>query len=178
MINLKVAAETPPDSSWVRLGSSLLCTHQGSISEKANKIREELHIDHPKYSWYISILEGSVGYALHYTNTSLTGFKMWAITCGYKMFIWYKADSQIDRVSCSSEEISKVENIIRIVDDSKGLSSDNVIDEIVNQMKVWGIQWHLIFVNDIIGKSHYAADLYSFCHAAKHKYHDVFVYFK
>ena len=177
MIKIKIAAGTAPDSGWMRRATRLLCTHPGSRSGKAIKIREELKNDYPDYSWYISVLDPMVGYATHYSNAALTGFKMWATTCGYKMFIWFKADSQIERISCSSQDISTIEVIVKAAD-SEGLSSDGVRDEIQRLMNLSGVEWHLIFVNDKVGKSFYAADLYSFCHVAKHVNHDVFVYFK
>ena len=173
---LVVKSKAAPQSFWKRYASTLLCNHPGSRSDKALKIRESLHDIFPDYSWYVSVMDDNVsGSYLHDTSSEV---KQWKNKCGYNMFIWYKEDSKIAKSPCSSEDISIVEDILRIAD-SHGFSRSDVLFDIERLMKQSGIGFHLISVDDGYLQSSHASHLTSLgCSVAKNSNHDVFVYIK
>ena len=120
---LVVKSKAAPQSFWKRYASTLLCNHPGSRSDKALKIRESLHDIFPDYSWYVSVMDENVSGSYLYDTSSEV--KQWKNKCGYNMFIWYKADSKIDKNTCSSEDISIVEDVIRTAD-AQGFSRSDV----------------------------------------------------
>ena len=176
VINIKgtAAAATHPD--WKNHARILLCNHPGSREDKATKIRDELHSDYPDYSWYVNVMESDVAWGFHRDAESASW--QWVNTCGYNMFIWYKADSLTDKKTCSSKDRSEVAEIIKAAD-SKGLSNHEVKDKIQRLMKISGIGYHLISVDDGHSQSYSALELHHrYCLVVGSRYHDVFVYLK
>ena len=172
---LVVKSKAGPQSFWKRYASTLLCEHPGSRSDKALKIRKSLHDIYPGYSWYVSVMDDNVsGSYLHDTSSEV---QQWKNKCGYNMFIWYKEDSKIAKGPCSYEDVSIVEDILRIAD-SHGFSRSDVLFDIERLMKQIGIGFHLISVDN--GNRHSSHDFHLSkalgCSVARSNNYDVFVY--
>ena len=177
VINIKgtAAAATHPD--WKKHAVILLCNHPGSITDKASKIRDELHSDFPDYSWFVNVMDDNVAWSYYQDDHSSA--EKWENKCGYHMFIWYKADSLIDKKSCTSKQKSAAEDIVK-ASDSKGVSNSDVRDKIQRLMKISGLGYHFISVDDGNSKSFFGANLYYYndCFVFKDLNHDVSVYLK
>ena len=162
------------ESDWHSDVTDLLCNHPGSRSDKAIKIRDELHSTFPDFSFYVSVMNDDVFWS-YYTKNSCEK-EEWKDTCGYNMFMWHMEDSKIE--PCSSEDISTVEDIIRTAD-SQGFNSIDVKFDIDRLMKRFGIDFHFIYVDDGKSQSSHASHFSSVgCSVAKRGNHDVFVYLK
>jgi len=171
-----VMTEARTQLNWRSRASTLLCNHPGSRSDKALKIRKELHSTYPDWSWYVSVMDDDVSWSSDHDRSSTE--EQWKHVCGYNMFIWYKEDSKIDKRPCSSVDTSIVEDIIRTAD-SQGYSSSDVRFDINRLMREYGIGFHLISVDDGNRHSSHASQLTSTgCSVAKNANHDVFVYLK
>ena len=174
-----VTIEARTELDWKSRATTLLCNHPGSRSEKATKIRKELHSTYPDFSFYISVMNEDVDLTYHTDNDNSSEKEQWEELCGYNMFIWYKKDSKIGKRRCSSENKSIVKDIIRTAD-SQGSSNFNVMLVLDRLMEQSGIDFHLISVEDGNFQSSHASHFSSVgCSVAYNTgNHDVFVYLK
>ena len=142
-----VAIEARTELDWKSRATTLLCNHPGSRTDKATKIRKELHSTYPDFSFYISIMNEDVDLTYHTDNDNSSEKEQWEEVCGYNMFIWYKKDSKIGKRRCFSENKSIVKDIIRTAD-SQGSSNYDVMLVLDRLMEQSGIDFHLISVED------------------------------
>ena len=169
---LVVTTEARSQLNWRSRASTLLCNHPGSRSQKAVKIRQELHSIFPDWSWYVSVTDDNVTWTYFHEGSS----EQWMHTCGYNMFIWSKEDSKIKR--CSSADRSRVENMIRTAD-YQGYSESDIHKNISKLLIKSDIDYHLLYVDDGHLHSSHASHFSSVgCSVAKNGNHNVFVYIK
>ena len=157
---LVVKSKAAPQIFWKRWMSTLLCEKRISIKEKAIKIKEDLNDRYPYYSWYVNVMDADVSWS--YVHDKSSEDEEWKNKCGYNMYIWYKEDSKIDKKPCSSEDISEVERVIRILDEFFLDNVETYINTLGNLLRYQsGIDFHLISGDDGFAHSSSASHLTS-----------------
>lgn len=139
--------------AWQGYALSLLCNHKGSISERVKEIFDRLKKAYPSDNWYVFISDDNEGWAFY----KVKGVRDYQkdTSCGYDMYLWKRPDKYFDTTRCSSTTIKKVTTLVRGAA-ARGGGHIAVRDELVSELKTFGLSYSMFVVTNYPAKYGYA----------------------